>query len=443
MESSVSWTAPYLVNPLARLISRASANLLFGEPATFKPGAEADAEALEALVTANDLDSELIRAAMISSSEGEVWGRILVQPGLLDWPIIEWTSGSNVIPHFHGRFITGATFVSQWRSGPREVHRLLEHYEAGRNWSQLFRGTVTSIGREVPLESFTPTETLQPETLTGIDAPLVAFIPNSLGADPTRGISDYRGLEKRLLALNEAVTIGQQNLKLAGRKRALVDAEYLDSNGQLPDGDDVYVRQDRDSVMGEAGKPVQMIDYAYDSAAVTAWIDHLIDSTLTYAGVAPQSVGRSVDGGAVSGTALKLKMSHSLMEAAGKGRAFDRGLSRLLQFAAVLDSRPTTEGGFGRRWTDPGAEPTVQRGDGLLRDDKEAAEVLTALFNAELVSQETAVGDWRPDWTPDQIREELTRLAGGAAPADEPGDTPGAGPVTGTGISTPRPPLEV
>ena len=439
-EASVSWNAPYVLNPLARLISRASANLLFGEPPTFTPGAEADAEPLEALVTANDLDSELIRAAMISSSEGEVWGRILVQPGLLDWPIIEWTSGANVIPHFHGRFITGATFVSQWKTGAREVHRLLEHYEAGRNWCQLFRGTTTSIGHEIPLENFEQTETLHPETFTGIDAPLVAFIPNSLGADPTRGISDYRGLEQRLLAVNEAVTIGQQNLKLAGRKRALVDAEYLDTNGQLPDGDDVYIRQDRDSVMGEAGKPVQMIDYQYDSAAVTAWIDHLVDTTLTYAGVSPQSVGRSVDGGAVSGTALKLKMSHSLMEAAGKGRAFDRGLSRLLKFAAQLDARPTTEGGFGRRWTDPSTEPTIQRGDGLLRDDKEAAEILAALFNAELVSQETAVSDWRPDWTPEQVKEELARLTG-EAPAETNLSTPPA--PTSTGISTPRPPLEV
>lgn len=442
-EASVSWNAPYLVNPLARLISRASANLLFGEPATFTAGDDADADALEALVSANDLDSELIRAAMVSSSEGEVWGRILVQPALLDYPIIEWTSGANVIPHFMGRFCTGATFVSQWQTGQTEVHRLLEKYEAGRNTAVLYRGTRTSIGREIPLEDFEKTESLQPETLTGIAAPLVAFIPNSLGADPTRGVSDYRGLEQRFLALNEATTVGQQNLKLAGRKRALVDAEYLDNNGQLPDGEDVFVRQDTEAMMGENSKPVQLIDYDYDSAAVTAWIEHLIDTTLTYAGVSPQSVGRSVDGGAVSGTALKLKMTHSLMEAAGKGRAFDRGLSRLLGFAAQLDARPTTQGGFGRKWTDPATEPTVNRGDGLLRDDKEAAEILTSLFNAELISQEESIATWRPDWSADQVKEELARLRGGEAPAESDPADPATPAVTGTGISTPRPPVNV
>ena len=443
-EASVSWQAPYVLNPLARMVSRASANLLFGEPATFTPGDQQDSDLLGDLVMANDLDSELMRAALISSSEGEVWGRIVVAPALLDYPIIEWCSGSHVIPHFRGRFVTGATFVTSWQTGNTEVHRLLEHYEPGVIRSQLYRGTRGRIGTEVNLERFGPTEQTPAEVFTGIEAPLVAFIPNSLGVDPTRGVSDYRGLEQRFLALNEAVTVGQQNLKLAGRKRALVDAEYLDVNGQLPDGDDVYVRQDRDSTLGEAGKPLQMIDYSYDSAAVTAWIEHLIDTTLTFAGVAPQSVGRSVDGGAVSGTAMKLKMSHSLMEAAGKGRAFDRGLRRLLKFAAVLDSRPTTEGGFGRRWTAPDSEPTVNRSDGLLRDDKEAAEVLTTLINAEVVSQEEAVRWWNPEWTEDQVRDELARIAG-----DTPGGTDPAGagapgaPAGGTTISTPRPPLNV
>lgn len=430
--ASVRWNAPYIVNPLPRLISRASANLLFGEPASFTPGDEADATLLNDLVTGNALDSELLRAAMISSSEGEVWGKIVVQPSLLDYPIIEWVSAEYVIPHFQGRFVLGATFVSEWKQSATETLRLLETYEAGRITNELYRGSPTSIGVKVSLDSFSATAGRPDEQLTGIDAPLVAFVPNSLGSDGSRGISDYRGLEQRFLALNEAITVGQQNLKLAGRKRALVDAAYLDSNGQMPDGDDVYVRQDTDSVMGDAAKPVQMIDYAYDSAPVTAWVDHLIDSTLTFAGVAPQSVGRSTDGGAVSGTALKLKMSHSLIEAAGKGRHFDRALGRLLRFASLLDSRPTTQGGFGRRWTAPDLEPTVSRADGLLRDDTEAADTLSKLVNAEVISTEEAVRWWRPDWTPDQVQEEVDRITGGSSPGQ------GQEPVV---ISTPRPPI--
>jgi|GEM_PF-5333547 len=433
--ASVKWDAPYIVNPLPGLVSRASANLLFGEPARITPGDEADADNLNALTAANELDSELVRAAVIASSEGEVWGRVIVQPNLLDHPIIEWVSAGQVIPHFTGRFVLGVTFVTEWRTGAVEVYRLLETYEAGAISNNLFRGTATSIGTKVALDGFPPT-TGRPDTqLTGIDQPLVAFIPNSLGGDPARGVSDYRGLEERFLALNTAVTIGQQNLKLAGRKRALVDAEYLDSRGRLVDGDDVYVRQSKDQLMGEASKPVQMLEYTFDSAPVTAWVDHLIDSSLVYAGVAPQSVGRNADGGAVSGTALKLKMSHSLMEAAGKGRYFDRGISRLLHFAALLDSRPTTQGGFGRAWAAPDLLPSIERGDGLLRDDREAAEIVAKLVGSETISSEEAVRWWRPEWTPAQVDEEVARIK-----ADRGLDTAPA--ATVPTITTERPPIE-
>ena len=426
-EASVRYDQPYIHTPLARMVSRASANLLFGQPARITPGVEADQTVLDDIVTHNSLESELHRAAIIASSEGEVWGRIVVDPSLLDYPIIEWVSPLRVIPHFHGRFILGATFVSEWKTGTVEVHRLLETYEAGAISARLYRGTGSALGTQVDLASLPQTAGRADVVPTGIDQPLVAFVPNSIGADPTRGFSDYRGLEQRFLALNETVTVGQQNLKLAGRKRALVDAEYLDRRGRFIDGDDVYVRHQRDEMLGESSKPVSVLDYSYDSSAIVAWIDHLIDSTVTLAGISPAQLGRSLDGGAISGTALRLKMSHSLMEAAGKGRYFDRGVQRLLGMAAVIDSRPTTEGGFGRRWSDPSATISVERQDGMIRDDLQAAQVLSAIVGAGLSSTDQAIADWHPDWSPDQVQQEMDRISGEM-------------PATPT-ISTPVPPI--
>lgn len=429
MEAGRRWTDPYILSPVPRLVSRASASLLFGQPANFQAATDADSENLHALTEANALDSELVRAALISSSEGAVWGRVVVQPSLLDYPIIEWVSPRRVIPRFQGRFPVAATFVSEYYGKGREVIRVLETYEPGLITTEAYRGTPTSIGQQVSLDSVEQTQGLPDQVATGIDQPLVAFVPNSLGGDPTAGISDYQGLRDRFLALNEATTIAQQNLRLAGRKRALIDAAYLDANGKFIDSDDVFVRSDRDEMLGESGKPVQMIEYAYESQALIAWIDHLLDSTLTYAGIAPQSVGRSVDGGAISGTALKLRMNHTLIEAAGKGRHFDRGLSQLLKFAQLLDSRPTTQGGFGRSWSTPNEAPTVERHDGLIRDDAEAAQMIATLLNAEGISHREAISEWHPDWTPEQVDEELARLDGTDT------NTPMASPT----ISTERP----
>lgn len=409
-ERSVEWWRDYMLSPVPRMISRASANLLFGEPPEIKPQTEADQPNLDRIVSENELDAEIHRGAMISSSEGEVWGRVVVQPDVLDVPIIEFVSRRRVIPHFAGRFVIGATFVTTWLTGAVERYRLFESYEAGTVISRLYRGTTTSLGTEVSLDSFDETKGTAPQVNTGIDWPLVAFIPNTIDSDPQRGYSDYAGLTDRFFALNDAGTVGQHNHALAGRKRAIVDAGYVNEKGKLPAGDDVFIRTSREGGDDQKNAPLQVIDYAFQASETIAWLDHLIDSTLTFAGVAPEQVGRRIEGGAVSGVALRLKMAHSLLEASGKGRFWDRGLSRLLRGAQVLDGRRTTEGGFGRRYSGRDEPPAITRHPGLPRDDTEAAEQVAMLVGAEAISLEQRLRFLHPQWTEQQVTDEATAI---------------------------------
>ena len=408
-EQSIQWNERYLISPVPRMISRAKANLLFGELPEITAGNDTDQERLDFLVEEQGLMAELHRAAVMASAEGEIWGRVVVDPNACAVPIVEFVSRSRVIPHFNGRFVAGATFVTTWETGRTERVRLLETYEAGRIESRLYRGTDIRLGLEIDLGSFEYTAGRQERVQTGIDWPLVAFMPNSIDTDPTRGYSDYQGLRDRFLAINDALTVGQDNLDLAGRKRALVDGKYL-RNGQLPKGDDVFIADARVTGDGVNSKPLQVIDYSFDASETVAWINHLIDSTLSLAGVSPQQVGRSVDGGAVSGTALRLKMSHSLLEAAGTGRYMDRGITRLLHAAQILDARTAADGGFGRKWTEPDTPPSIVRQDGLPRDDTEAAAQLVQLVNADAISLEQRVAFLHPDWTEAQRVEEIDRL---------------------------------
>jgi len=407
---SIPWNYPYLITPVPRLISRASANMLYGEPPEIRADTEVDQERMDFIVEENGLASEAQRGAMIASSEGEVYGRIIFAPTILDAPIIEFVSRERVIPHFAGRFLIGATFVTEWEID-REVMRLFEHYEPGAIRSELFRGTRTSLGTKVDLATFDQTADVIENVVTGFDRALVVFIPNSIDADPTRGFSDYRGLEDRFLSINKSATIGHNNAEIAGRKRALIDGKYMKPDGRAPIGDDIFVNADTNKTMGEAGKPLQILEYDFDAAAIVQWIDHLLDSTLLFAGIAPQSVGRGVEGGAISGTAQRLKMSYSLIESSGKGRFFDRGLKQLLRYAAVIDARPTTENGFGRKWSsrDPGV-PAVDRADALPRDEMEAAQRLVMLTTAEAVSVEERVRIAHPEWDDEQIMEEVSKL---------------------------------
>lgn len=436
-EASVNWRYPYVKSPLPRMISRASTNLLFGEPPSFAPGSEddADADRLDFIVTENDLPAELQRGGLMTSSEGDVFGRVLVQPSVLDAPIIEFVSRARVIPHFSGRFLLGATFITEWQEGRNDFFRLFETYEPGAVVSVLYRGTRTSVGGEYPLDGYSRTEGVQPVVYTGVERPLCTFIPNSVDADPTRGHSDYRGLEDRFLAVNEAVSIGQSNLRLAGRKRAIVDAAYLDENGRLNRDDDLLLRKDRGGSIDGKNKPLEVLEYSFEGEALQAWVDHMIDSTLVLSGTAPTLVGRSVDGGAISGTALRLKAAHSLIEAAGKGRHFVRGVSWLLRAAAIIDSRPTTQGGFGRRWNDADVAPKIELQDGMPVDEREQAEMLVMLTNAEAISLEEKIKLRRPEWTQQQVDDEIERIGVVGEPAP---------PATlGGSLTPPRPPLSL
>lgn len=410
-QASVAWQEPYMLSPLPRLLSRASANMLYGEPPSFTAEQESDQANLDRITGSdgNDLRAELHRAALLGSSEGEVWGRIVVQPDLLDVPILEFVSRSRVIPHFAGRFVRGATFVTTWATGSLERYRMLETYEPGAVVTRLYRGSTSVLGGEVSLDSFSETKGRLPVVFTGIEQPLVAFIPNSVDDDPTRGFADYRGLVDRFLALNESATIGQSNQRLAGHKRALVAGGLLDRNGNFPAGDDIISLSALDG--GDDAKSVfQAIDWQAGHAETIQWVDHLIDTTLTFAGVSPVSLGRTVEGGSISGTAMKLRMNHSLMESAGKGHYFDRGVRRLLTQATILDGRPIGEGGFGRKYVAADAPPVVERGDGLPRDDMEAAQQIALLVNAEAISVEERVAFVHPEWSSQQQADEVARL---------------------------------
>lgn len=409
-EKWIRWNQDYLISPVPRMISRASAHLLFGAPPLITAEAESDQGNLERIIDENDLPSELHRAAVIASSEGEVWGRIVVAPDLLDVPIVEFVSRDRVIPHFAGRFCIGATFITTWVTGNTERYRLFETYEAGAVSSLLYRGTTTSLGQAVPLDTFGETAGRQDVVLTGVDWPLVAFIPNSIDATPDRGFSDYAGLTDRFFAINDATTIGQANMRLAGRKRALIDSDYVNGN-RTPEGDDVFIRQSRH--VGDDAKgppPVQIIDYSFEATQTVEWVDHLIDTSLTFAGVAPQMVGRQIDGQAISGTAMRLRASHSLLEAAGKGRYMDRGIRRLLRAATVIDGRPIGENGFGRSYANRDSFVSIERTSGMPRDEMEAAQQVAQLVAAEAISVEQRVRFLHPDWTEQRITDEVARL---------------------------------
>lgn len=405
---------PYMASPIPALISRIVADMLFGEEPRFLAADEADQDHLGEIITVNQLPAELHRAAVIASSEGEVWGRVIADPELAPTPIIDFHSRGAVLPEFRGRFLLRASVVSVFLGDKdQEVYRLIETHSPGQIESQLFKGNKDRIGTEVSLDSRPETAGTRPLVLTGIDRPLVVRIVNRVGRDYMAGESDYDGLENLFLAVNEALTITQQNMRLTGAKRLMVDRDFLDKEGKLQLADDVYVHSSGGiKKMGEGPgtKPFEQLEYSFEAAELTRWIDWMLDHTLTAAGISPASVGRGDLGGSLSGTALRLRMAHTLSEIAGKGRLWDAGIAELLRLAQLIDAKPVAQGGFGKAYADAESAPRVERGDGLPEDPREDAQVIAQLAGAEAISTEEKVRRLHPTWDDARVADEVARI---------------------------------
>jgi hypothetical protein len=401
----------YMTDPLAGLISRAFADLLFGDEPTIAAAAEQDQGNLDQAIETNTLASELHRAERICSSEGEVWWRVYVDKDVALSPLLQWCSRLSVIPLLHGATPTAVAFVNPLPGDSEIVWRHLEIHADGEVRNLLYEGTKDNLGGRRDLTARAETDGL-PDVWVH-DLPMLAGrILNLVDDDPTLGRSDYTGVERLLLALNEAATIGAENARLTAKKRLFVSGKMTEDDGSFDAGADVIQVNPQDGELGkDSPPPISAVEYSFDAAALIAYTSDLTDRVLTRVGVAPELVGRDTKTGrAESGTALRTRLLHSVITAQGKGRYWDDGLPRILALVQQIDALPAEEGGYGRSYVDPSGHPAVERGSILPHDDVEEAQRLVALVAGEVMSRELAVREQHPDWDDTQVGDELTLI---------------------------------
>jgi hypothetical protein len=376
-------------------------------------GDEQDQERLDDLVTENSLPAHLIDAAGICSGEGEVWWRVLADRDNAPVPTIEWHSRLNVHPILLAGRPIAVAFVEEFPGvGPenenvRTVWRYVEFQTQGRTENALYRTSEhhQGLGERVALSEHPYTADLPPGWDHGLSVMLAGRITNG----PQRrefGRSDYEGVRDQLLALNEAASIGAENARLTAKKRIVVSPEYLTEEGEFPAGVDVILRSktDVDPERGDGG--LAQLEWSFDADQLIAWTEHLVDTTLTRARVAPQLVGRHTEM-TQTGPAFRARLLDSILAAQGKGRAWDEGLPEVLVAAQLVDSLPREQGGFGREWTAAGTAPVVERTSIIPEDEDAQVQRLGTEVGALLLSRRSALKVRHPDWTDDQIDEEI------------------------------------
>lgn len=383
-----------------------------------------DQDRLNEIIEANELPAELYAAEIVNSSEGEVWWRIYVDRGQSDYPIIEWHSRSHVRPLWRGRKLIAAAFVSELHREEVEsqwqVWRYVEIHAEGIVRNLLYKGTPAMLGTEQPLDVRPETATLEPDWDHELGL-LCGRVYNKLGRDRRVGMSDYHNVVDLLMSLNEATTIGHENVRLTAKKRIAVPREAIGEDGQFDASEDVLVMDEPlDDQLGvkTGGGKFAVLEYSFDSTALIQYKLDLIATILSRVGIVAEFAnaggGERSGGGsgaaALSGTALRMRLIPTTLAAKGKARPWDVALPHILMLAQQLDALPEERGGFGRSWNLAAEPPAVERGEPLPTDESEETQRHVSAVGGEIESRRTAISELHPNWDENQVQEELDQI---------------------------------
>lgn len=383
-----------------------------------------DQARLDDLVEANELPAELHAAEMVCSSEGEVWWHIYVDQGQSDWPILEWNSRANVRPLFRGRKLVAAALTDEIHrekiSDEWVVYRYVQIQADGYVRNLLYRGSLTALGMAVPLTEQPQTATLEDEWVHNLGM-LCGRVYNKLGRDRRLGRSDFHNIVELMLSLNEATTVGHENMRLTAKKRVAIPRDAVTSDGTFDASEDVIIMDEPlDDSLGAntANGRFAVLEYSFDSEAL---IEHKLDQISTIlnrvgivADMASNGGGRSSSGGggaaALSGTALRMRLIPTTLAAKGKARPWDAMLPHIMMLLQQVDALPLHSGGFGRTWTHPNDPPSIERGQPLPSDETEETNRHVSAVGGEIESRRTAIAEMHPTWDEDQVQEELNQI---------------------------------
>jgi hypothetical protein len=408
----------YITQPVPMALSQASSNLLFGEDPIIRSAENSDQQRLNQIISENRLISQCKAAAITTSSEGGVYIKVSIDPETprgRSVPIVQFIRENRVLPQFKGfSELVSATIVSAWEEDDK-IYRLMENHYPGYITYELYHGSQNEIGNKLPLSAHPKTVGIEEEVETGVDELLVSYIPNSLSTDSPFGNSDYgNGVDDLFLAFNDATSIAHRATQ-AGVPLTVVPRELLDENNNLNHEQTIISVNKLADTLGEGdiSKMVETIQHQAQQDKFMEYAKEVLDLLLIFSGISPQSVGRNIDGGAVSGTALKLKMASTLSTAAGKAAFFEDSLSHMLRLAAILDQETIGNDLYvkeGQNWVNAEGQVSVQLSDGLPNDENETAQIINNLRAAGVISLQESVKRANPHMTEDQLNAEIEAI---------------------------------
>lgn len=426
-----------------------SASLLLGENTTYKapedeigPDQAREAEAYLNRQMSSGLKSRLLEAGELAASLKGAFIRLVANPDINPTaPYATVIDPLRADPTWvDGHLVACTTWSELYREG-NTVIRFLENRDNRTRTieSGLYEGTLTTLGKKIPLKERPETEMLE-ETVTYPDELIesIFYLPN---AYPDRnnpqnpmGRSDFQGLESLIVELDNVYTAMARDVRTAAT-RIIVPSNMLRrppiSDG--PNGGGATFELEREvytelNIQSGEGEGIRFMQGQIRTKEHIADIEDLSRRIIQGAGYSPHSFGIGDFGTAQSGTALKIREGSTFSTTNAKRTLWEPVLERIGYNLLAL---ARSVYGINVPLVTPRISWSPIRSD----DPMEQANVLNTLRAANAISIETSVKRAQPQLDETGIAEEVNRIqAEKAATEQTPNETGDTEDTTATPI---------
>jgi A118 family predicted phage portal protein len=411
--------------PIASDICQASADMLYAEPPDFTIASkdQSTIDFIEELQ--GQVHSVLAAGAEVGAALGGRYHRVTWDATVIaDRCFLSTVDADMALPTFRWDRLIEVTFWKVIQTEGQTVIRHLEHHEldlAGNGVVQhaLYVGTVTNLGRAVPLTEHPSTASLA----TQIDADgylregrtpglLVEYVPNQRPnrrwrTDPvgrSLGRSDLDGIEPTMDALDEVYSSWMRDVRLA-KGRVFIPSYMMDmgkpGQGSSFDLDrEIYVPL-RSAAPEDADAKLTINQFDIRVAEHQATAQELTEVILRSAGYSSQTFGEMDVSAAMTATEVSSRERRTYLTRDRKIRLEKPAVSRLLHKMLTVQTEVF------KTHLDTTTEPQVSFGDAVQESPLRLAQTALALDQAGAASTRVKVQIVHPDWKPDQVDEEV------------------------------------
>lgn len=384
----------YVAVNFAALISKVSADMLFGEGLGVKVEDKELQKWLNNLLFENKMPTQLYESALINSRFGDDVFKVRSAPknegDVVSTVIIEEVRPDIYFPKFKN---------GNWRAAPeyqelaffvtlgkKKYVRIERHYP-GKIENELWEtGDGGSLYRKAPLNLYDPT--LPESQETGIDRSLIIHVPN-WRAGGYFGVSDYADIESLMFALNNRMTANENVLDKHTEPILALPEGMMQADGTISKAAlEVYTIPDNE--MGTHPAKPEYITWNASLDNSFKQIEKLVEFLYMTSETSPGVFGMDKNGQAESGRALKLKLMRTIAKINRKKLYYDQAIKEALYVAQLLAKEHQYEV-LGKKLTSEPEIPELVWSDGLPIDDLEQTELEAKKIEAGVQSKRDSI----------------------------------------------------